>query len=160
LHSPRLAAGWNSWIGAVRAPAKLSYRHKELATCAVAILNGTEFEIARHAPAFIQEGGTPAQLDGMQQDLQAAMRNSTLFDATERAILELAFEITRQIRVREDVFHRARQAAGSDEAILELIAVITTYNMTTRFVIAFDLEVHGDPLPAAPDRGDSSSNRN
>jgi alkylhydroperoxidase family enzyme len=130
----------------------LSYRHKELATCAVAILNGTEFEIARHAPAFIREGGTPAQLDGMRQDLPAAMQNSTLFDVTERAILELAFEVTRQIRVREDVFLRARRAVGGDEAMLELIAVVTTYNMTTRFVMAFDVEVYGDPVPTPPDQ--------
>ena len=78
----------------MRTPALLSPFLKELATCAVAFLNDAEFEIVRHGPALLREGGSKAQLDALR-DVQAAVGNAQLFDASHRAVLSLCYEMTR-----------------------------------------------------------------
>jgi len=147
LHSPRLAAGWNAWIAAVRTPALLSPFLKELATCAVAFLNDAEFEIVRHGPALLREGGSQAQLDALR-DVQAAVGNAQLFDASHRAVLSLCYEMTRDVRVRADTFRKVADALDhNDQAILELVAIIGTYNGWNRVLVALEVEAHGgDPL--------------
>lgn len=147
LHSPRLAAGWNAWVGAVRTPALVSSFLKELATCAVAFLNDAEFEIVRHSPAFLREGGSQSQLEALR-DVETAARDAKLFDASQRAVLSLAYEMTRKIRVRAETFARVADALGNnDQAILELIAIIGTYNGWNRVLVALEVEAYGgDPL--------------
>lgn len=140
LHCPHLASGWNAWVGAVRASAALTPYQKELATCATVILTDCEYEIVRHAPVFLKEGGSQAQLDALA-DLPAAARNEALFNSMERAILQLTFEMTRLVDVRPETFDAAARAVGSPQAILELVAVVGTYNMAARMLKALDLEV-------------------
>src|SRR3954463_7336062 len=67
LHSPPLAAGWNSFIGAVRSQLEVSPKLRELAICVVAVLNGADYEYRQHAPHFLKGGGTAAQLDAMKR---------------------------------------------------------------------------------------------
>lgn len=147
LHSPPLAAGWNAWIGAVRAPALVSSLLTELATCAVAFLNGAEFEIVRHAPAFLKAGGSKAQFEALR-DVVAAAENVALFDQEQRAVLSLAYEMTRNIRVHAETFAKVAVALGNnDRAILELVAIIGTYNGWNRVLVALDVEPRGgDPV--------------
>jgi alkylhydroperoxidase family enzyme len=58
LHSPPYAVGWNSFLGAVRGQLRLPARLRELAICAVAVLNRAEYEYQHHAPEFIAAGGS------------------------------------------------------------------------------------------------------
>ena len=54
LHSPALAQGWNTYLGAVRTGLSLSPRLKELAMCVVAVINGADYEFVHHAPRFVR----------------------------------------------------------------------------------------------------------
>jgi len=139
LHSPQLAAGWNTFLGAVRTRLSLSPRLRELAMCSVAVLNGAEYEFFHHAPEFLKAGGSQAQVDAIR-DVETAARNVKLFDDAERAALSLSLEMTRAVAVRDDTFARIVEALGDTQSVIELIAVIATYNMVSRFLVALDVQ--------------------
>ncbi|MGA0796543.1 MAG: carboxymuconolactone decarboxylase family protein [Quisquiliibacterium sp.] len=138
LRSPALAAGWNTYLGAVRNALTLDAKLREIGMCVVAVLNGAEYEFIQHAPVFITAGGTQAQIDAMR-DPQAAMRNTQLFDDAERAAIALTVEMTRNVQVSDATFAQVR-ACLSEQQTVELVAVIAAYNMVSRFLVALGVE--------------------
>ncbi len=138
LHSPPLAAGWNTYLGAIRTKISLAPRLREIAMCGVAMLNGAEYEFVHHAPELLKAGGTQAQVDALRDPVKA--QDSPLFDAAERAAIRLTVEMTRDVKVREATFGAAKQALGGTQALVELVATIATYNMVSRFLVAFDVQ--------------------
>ena len=138
LHSPDLTAGWNAYLGAVRTKLTVPARLRELAMCGVAAWNGAEFEFVHHAPLLLKEGGTQAQVHALRE-LAAAARNEQLFDAEERAVLQLTLEMTRDVKVADETFARV-QAIGGPRMAVEIVAVIATYNMVSRFLVALAVE--------------------
>jgi alkylhydroperoxidase family enzyme len=139
LHSPELASGWNTFLGAVRNKLSLTSRLREIGMCSVAVLNGAEYEFFHHAPELIKAGGTQAQVDALR-DPEAATKNTRLFDDAERAALNLSLEMTRAVEVRDETFAKAVKALGSTQSVIELIAVIAVYNMVSRFLVALDVQ--------------------
>ncbi len=138
LHSAPLATGWNEMLGRVRTALSLSGRLREIAMCAVATLNRAEYEFFHHAPVLLKEGGTQAQVDALR-DPQAAVSNTKAFDAAERATIQLTIEMTRNVQVAPATFAAAREALGSEQKVVELVAVIAAYNMVSRFLVAFEI---------------------
>jgi alkylhydroperoxidase family enzyme len=138
LRSPALAAGWNTYLGAVRNALTLDAKLREIGMCVVAVLNGAEYEFIQHAPVFIKAGGTQPQIDAMR-DPQAAMRNTQLFDDAERAAIALTVEMTRNVQVSDATFAQVR-ACLSEQQTVELVAVIAAYNMVSRFLVALGVE--------------------
>jgi alkylhydroperoxidase family enzyme len=139
LRSPPVARGWNALMGAVRAELNLSARHRELAMCAVAVLNGADYEFIHHAPIFLQAGGTQAQVQALRQVEQAA-RDEQLFDAKDRAVLMLTIEMTRSVSVGDSTFEAVRSALPDEREVFELVAVIAAYNMVSRVLVALGVE--------------------
>ncbi|HVL75785.1 MAG TPA: carboxymuconolactone decarboxylase family protein [Noviherbaspirillum sp.] len=139
LHSPAFASGWNGFLGAVRTGLALSPKLRELAMCVVAVLNGAEYEFHHHAPEFIAAGGTEAQVAALREP-ERALANEALFDAAERAALRLTIEMTRSVKVADDTFAAVRNALGSEQLVVELVGVIATYNMVSRFLVALGVE--------------------
>ena len=135
LNSPAFAVGWNTFLGAVRNALSLDARLRELAICAVAVLNRADYELLQHAPEWLAAGGTPAQLERLQ-DYDAALQDTALFSAAERAVLQLTWEMTRKVQVTDACFVRVQQALGSPQAQVELVGVIAAYNMVSRFLEA------------------------
>ena len=138
LNSPAYAVGWNGFLGAVRNGLSLEPRLRELAICAVAVLNQADYELQQHAPEYLAAGGTQAQLDRLQ-NYHAALADTALFDATERAVLELTREMTRQVRVSDACFARVKVAFASAQLQVELVGVIAAYNMVSRFLEALQV---------------------
>ncbi len=139
LHSPAFAKGWNSHLGAVRNDLKINARLRELAICAVAVLNGAEYEFAMHGPIYVKEGGKEAAIQALRS-VDSALTDRALFNDEERAVLAFAVEMTRNVKVPDATFAKARAAIGGDQAIVELIGVIATYNMVSRFLVALGIE--------------------
>jgi len=137
LNSPALASGWNTYLGAIRTQLSLSPKLRELAICGVAILNRAEYEFRQHSPHFLKGGGTTAQLEALREFERAS--SSTLFDASERAVIRLTIEMTRNVEVRDETFAAAVKVLGSEQAMVELVATIATYNMVSRFLVALDI---------------------
>jgi alkylhydroperoxidase family enzyme len=139
LHSPAFAKGWNSHLGAVRNDLKLDARLRELAICVVAVLNGAEYEFAIHGPIYVKEGGKEAAVSALRS-VDAALAARALFNDDERAVVEFADQMTRKVKVSDATFAKARAAIGGDQAIVELIGVVATYNMVSRFLVALGIE--------------------
>lgn len=138
LHSPELASGWNTFLGAVRTKLALSPKLRELAMCVVAVLNGAEYEFVQHAPEFRKAGGTQAQLDALRNP-EKARDDESHFDATERAALAVAIASTRSVQVPEPDLDALVGQIG-ERGTVEFVAVVATYNMVSRFLVALDVE--------------------
>jgi alkylhydroperoxidase family enzyme len=139
LNSPAFAVGWNGFLGAVRNALSLDARLRELAICAVAVLNRAEYELLQHAPEYLAAGGTQAQLDALA-DYDAALHNAALFTEPERAVLQLTYEMTRNVQVSNACFERVQKALGPLQAQVELVGVIAAYNMVSRFLEALQVQ--------------------
>lgn len=142
LHSPPLAAGWNGYLKAIRTELALDPRLRELAMCVVASLNGAHYEFHHHAPEFLRAGGTAQQVEALRQPVQA-LHTAGLFDDAALAALRLTIEMTRQVTVDDGTFAAIHAALG-DRQTVELVGVIATYNMVSRFLVALGIE----PEPA------------
>jgi alkylhydroperoxidase family enzyme len=144
LHSPSFAKGWNAFLGEVRTGLTLSPRLRELAMCAVAVLNGAPYEFHHHAPEFLKAGGSAAQVDALSRlDSHAhEVLDSILelFDPVERAVLRLTIAMTRQVQVDDASFQSVREALADERHVVELVGVIATYNMVSRFLVALGIE--------------------
>jgi 4-carboxymuconolactone decarboxylase len=133
LHSPPVADGWNSLLGAIRADTTLTPKHRELAVLRVAVLNGAEYEWWAHAPVAADVGVSSQQLAAVRRDV-----TSPVFDAAERAVLAYTDVMTRDVAVPDMVFDAV--AAHLDvRQVVELTATIAVYNMVSRFLVALEL---------------------
>jgi alkylhydroperoxidase family enzyme len=139
LHSPPVAMGWNGLLGAVRTQMALSPRLRELAMCAVAVLNHAEYEYVHHVPVFLKAGGTQAQADALR-DVPRAAADTALFDAAERAALQLTLEMTRDVKVGDATFAAMRAQLPDDRQMFEMIATVAAYNMVSRVLVAIGVE--------------------
>ncbi len=139
LHSPPLAQGWNGYLRAVRTELTVSPKLRELAICVVALLNHADYEYHHHAPEFLREGGIGRQLDALH-NLTNANIDPALFDAAERAVLALAIEMTQKVEVSTATMASVRVALRDDRHVVEIVAIIATYNMVSRFLVALGVE--------------------
>lgn len=135
LHSPPVAMGWNSMMGAVRSQMTLPGKWRELAMCVVAVLNGAEYEFVAHAPIYVREGGRDEQVAAMR-DPFAATSDTQRFDAAERAVIQLTIEMTRSVHVSDGTFQAARSFLANDRQMFELITTVAAYNMVSRILVA------------------------
>jgi alkylhydroperoxidase family enzyme len=140
LKSPPFAAGWNAHLGAVRTELSLSPRLRELAICAVAVLNGADYELAHHAPEWLRAGAGTSQLEALKT-LQSQGELPAGFDAVEQAVLRLSVEMTREVKVTDATFERVRTALKDERQLVELVGVIATYNMVSRFLVALGIDL-------------------
>jgi alkylhydroperoxidase family enzyme len=133
LYSPPFATGWNEMMGRVRNELEVPMPLRELAMCAVAVLNRAEYELHHHGPIFVAQGGTQAQLDALRE-LPAI--DEARFDPTQRAVLRLALEMTRDVEVTDATFGAVQRALANERHLFELIGVIAAYNMVSRILVA------------------------
>jgi alkylhydroperoxidase family enzyme len=147
LVSPALARGWNAHLGAVRTGFTLAARLRELAICTVAVLNGADYELEQHLPLYRRAGGGERVVEVLRsyratRDRAVPFNEADGFDAAERAVLQLTIEMTQNVLVSDATFERVRSELKDDQQTVELVAVIATYNMVSRFLVA--LGVHSE----------------
>ena len=138
LHSPEMAMGWNTYLGAIRTRLQLSPKLRELAMCVVAALNGADYEFGHHAPEFLEAGGSAAQLEALR-DPQRAQGDAALFDDTERAALAVTLEMTRSVHVSDASFAALARRLDARQ-LVEFVGTVATYNMVSRFLVALGVE--------------------
>jgi alkylhydroperoxidase family enzyme len=144
LNSEPLAQGWNVYMGAIRNSLTVEPKLRELAICAVAVITRADYEYGQHAPEFLALGGRQEQLDAMR-DMAKAIEDIRLFTSTERAVLMLAREMTNQVQVSEHCFANLQAALPDTQQQVELVAIISAYNMVSRFLEALQ-------VPPEPDK--------
>ncbi|KAI9930741.1 hypothetical protein MW887_011498 [Aspergillus wentii] len=152
LHSPPVADGWNSFIGAIRSKTILDGGLMELAVCRVAVLNDAVYEWNAHAPLALKGGIKPAELavsmtlpstansDG---EVLKALEDSCLTDA-EKAVIRYTDQMTQTVKVEEGVFGALKTVGFSEREIVELTTGVAGYNCVSRFLVALDVGENND----------------
>jgi len=137
LHNPAIAGAWLDLGSAVRFKSELDAPTRELAICLVASITGSEYEYRAHRRIALGEGFREEQIDGVQQ-----WRGAEWFDARQRAVLELAEGLTRQVAVKDEVFEAAKRVLPTRE-VVELVATVAYYNMVARFLVGLEIDLEG-----------------
>jgi alkylhydroperoxidase family enzyme len=135
LNSPNFAKGWNSMFGAIRNQLSLPGNLRELAIMSIGVLNKADYEWVQHEPEFLKAGGTRQQLDALKQ----MKSDDKLWNEQERATLRLTYEMTKDVRPKQETIDKVRSLLG-DQQTVELIGTIAGYNMVSRFALATGLE--------------------
>ena len=162
LHSPPVADGWNTFLGAIRTRTSLPSAILELAICRVAALNGAVYEWTHHAPLASKAGlsvealatlltapesqvGEEEARDGADGDKES--RGG--LGAKEWAVLAYTDQMTRSVAVGEEAFDRLRKFFTEKE-IVEITATVAAYNCVSRFLVALDVgEMNGERMKSA-----------
>ena len=141
LHSPPVAQGWGPLMGRVRNDLALPAKWRELAMCAVAVLNGAEYEWVHHLPLYRGAGGSEAQAAALRRlrTEPERMLQDPAFDVAERALLQLIIESTLLVTVSKATFEAARAVLPDDRQMFELVTVVASYNMVSRILVALDV---------------------
>jgi alkylhydroperoxidase family enzyme len=139
LNSPEFAQGWNTMFGIIRGKLSVSLKLRELAICAIGVINSADYEYGAHAPIFLSAGGNQGQLDAIKKGVPDAIGNTKLFDESERATLALTYEMTRDVTVKKDTMAKIRSLLPTQQ-VVELIGTIAGYNMVSRFLIATGID--------------------
>ncbi|MDB5857335.1 MAG: hypothetical protein JWQ76_1024 [Ramlibacter sp.] len=136
LHSPPVAEGWLGYLTAIRQKCSLSPALRELVIMRVAVINGAPYEAEQHAPIALKEGVTQGQLDEL-----TGWETSAQYTPQQRAVLELADGMTKNVQVPKAAVAALREFLG-DRELVELVATVAAYNMVSRFLEALD--IHSD----------------
>ncbi|KKK18260.1 4-carboxymuconolactone decarboxylase family protein [Aspergillus ochraceoroseus] len=129
LHSPPVADGWNSFLGAIRTQTVVNQGLLELAVCRVAVLTGAVYEWNAHAPLALKGGVQPAELRAVrtlpstvQGDIATAVEAvaQSGLTAQQKAIVRYADEMTQTVKVQDETFAQLHREGFSDREIVEL----------------------------------------
>lgn len=139
FHSPPLADGWNSFLGAVRTKTSLADDLRELAISRVAVCNRAWYEWQHHAPLAAQAGVSKDALDVIKIEgpLQGLERPEVLSEK-QWAVLVYTDEMTRNVQVRDETFGQLKQVF-SDKEVVEITGTVAAYNCVSRFLVALDV---------------------
>ena len=146
LHSPPVADGWNSFIGAVRTQTLIDAPIKELVISRVAVLNGAVLEWNAHALLALKGG---VSLEGLESVRRAEVISKGRDDevpkdgegglsAREWAVLAYTDQMTKEVAVDEAVFERLKEFF-TERDIVEITATVAAYNCVSRFLVALDV---------------------
>lgn len=133
LHSPHVADGWNSFLGAVRTKTSLSDDLRELAISRVAVCNKAWYEWKHHAPLAVKGGVSEAGLEAIKQDTLGE-RPAELSEK-QWAVILFTDEMTRNVQVEDETFDRLREFFNEQE----IVEITATVSHTPSLVSKLDL---------------------
>jgi alkylhydroperoxidase family enzyme len=135
LYNPAAADGWLRLGTAVRYKSDLDGPTREMAICLVARLTGAEYEWLAHSRLALEEGLSRDQLDGI-----LAWQPSRLFDEKQRAVLAFTQALTTTVDVPDATFDALRPHLSPRE-LVELVTVVSYYNMVSRFLVGLKIDL-------------------
>jgi alkylhydroperoxidase family enzyme len=139
LLSAPFASAWNDYLWAIRGALSVDPKLREIAICGVAILNGAEYEFQQHEPEFRRAGGTALAAQRLREFATAASYPE-IFNAAERAVIALTTRMTLNIHVDDETWHHFKTALPEPRIQVEIVGIIATYNMVSRFLVACQIE--------------------
>ncbi|KAK4057721.1 hypothetical protein OIO90_001369 [Microbotryomycetes sp. JL221] len=165
LNAPEIANGWNTLLGAVRNRNSLPDDIRELMSRAhdlikslscqilrVAARNSATFEWIHHAHVATDAGLTNKQLT-IIRDLHTPLPTVSqpgVLSPFQAAALRFADSSTFQVTVPQQRLNELKQFLKNDQQLLEVTAVVATYNMVSRLLVTLDVGDMGNlsvPLP-------------
>lgn len=169
LHSPPLADGWNSFLGAVRTKTNLAADLRELAISRVAVCNSAWYEWKHHAPLAVEAGVSNEALETVKQEGELAeVEKPAALNDRQWAVLLYTDEMTRNVQVRDETFARL-ESLFDDREVVEITGTVSSpqhdqrafllltnffflllifvkvaaYNCVSRFLVALDGKAPG-----------------
>jgi len=128
LHSPPVADGWNSFLGAIRTRTTIASDLREIAISRVAIVNKAWYEWMHHAPLAVAGGVSEAGMEVVKREggLDVDGEEGVPGGLSERqwVVLCYADEMTRNVEVREGTFGRLRGLFDERE-VVEITATVS-----------------------------------
>ncbi|MCJ1298860.1 hypothetical protein MMC08_001651 [Hypocenomyce scalaris] len=138
LHSPPVASGWNSFLGAIRTQTTLADDIREIAICRVAVLNEAGYEWMHHAP-LMEKGGVGRQgVESVRSVGLGEMGVDAGLDERQVAVVRYADAMTVGCVVPDEVFAEVRRLF-SEREVVEITATVAAYNCVSRFLVALDV---------------------
>jgi alkylhydroperoxidase family enzyme len=124
LHSPTIADGWNSFLGAVRTQTTLSDDIREIAICRVAVLNGALYEWEHHAP-LARKGGVSDEgikVLGVEGEIDDTEGKDALSEK-QWAVVRYTDAMTKGVKVPDRVFGDVKRHFN-DREVVEITATV------------------------------------
>lgn len=122
LHSPAVADGWNSFLGAIRTKTSLADDIRELAISRVAVCNKAWYEWKHHAPLAAEAGVSEAGLEAVKRE-HLGERPAEL-NEKQWAVLQYTDEMTRNVQVADETF-ASLKALFNDQEVVEITATVS-----------------------------------
>jgi alkylhydroperoxidase family enzyme len=141
LHSPPLADGWNSLLGAIRGESTLPADLRELAILRVAALNRAEYEWRAHEPVGRRAGLSDTDVAALREPEPDGL------DGPKAVTLAYTDAMTRDIEVPATVFDALR-GYFDERQLVELTMTIGAYNLVSRFLVALEVGADDREIPA------------
>ena len=137
LHSPPLADGWNTFVGAIRTKMSLPADLRETAFLRVAAVTNCWFEWDIHSP-IAQESGVSKE--GINHGiLHGEEGNYKGLTDHQRIVVEYADAVSSSVCiVDEELVNRLRQFL-SERQVVELTGCVAGFNLVGRFISALDI---------------------
>lgn len=128
LHSPPVADGWNSFLGAIRTQTIISADLRELAISRVAVVNRAWYEWMHHAPLAIRAGVPVEAMEAIKAETpllrEAHPNGDSLFTDKQWAALVLSDEMTRAVQVADETMEWVKSLMSNKE-VVELVATVS-----------------------------------
>jgi 4-carboxymuconolactone decarboxylase len=136
-NAPHVFVGWAQMVDELFDSPTFNLRMREVIILRVAHLQGSRYELAQHVGIARGAGLTEQQINAIidTDDLEAAG-----FSRAERTALDVTTELCSTHRLRDDTFATAHAAFG-DEALTELLMIISCYYGLAVVLNAVDLDV-------------------
>ncbi|HXO79272.1 MAG TPA: carboxymuconolactone decarboxylase family protein [Mycobacterium sp.] len=136
-NAPHVFPGWTRMVDELFASPTFSPRMREVVILRVAHLQGSPYELGQHVGIARTAGLTEQQIDAI---LENGDLDAVNFSRTERTALDITTELCTTHRLRDDTFAAAHAAFG-DEALTELLMIISCYYGLALVLNAADLDV-------------------
>lgn len=131
LHSPAVADGWNSFLGAVRTGTSLPDDIREIAICRVAVINGATYEWNHHAPLAAKGGVSEEGMKVLaKKEVGEGWKKEGGAGLSEKqwAVLRFADASTSTVKVSDEIFAEARRVF-SDQEVVEITATVSSLSI-------------------------------
>ncbi|OJJ45092.1 hypothetical protein ASPZODRAFT_134518 [Penicilliopsis zonata CBS 506.65] len=149
LHSPPVADGWNSFLGAIRTQTVVDQGLLELAVSRVAVLTGAVYEWNAHAPLALKAGIPGEALQAARSlpstvDDRSELEATATLSAQQKAVIAYTDQMTVKVTVEDAVFAQLQTVGFSDREIVELTTGVAGYNCVSRVLVALDVGENND----------------
>ena len=139
LHSPPLAESWLKHFNAVRWGTGLDGRLREIVIIRLGHLTGSAYILRQHISELAEAEGLGAE----ECHALRHWRDGAHFSAGERAALAFTDSMTESIKVPDAIFEPLRDHF-SERGIVELAVLVGSYNMLSRVLQAFEVDLEPD----------------
>jgi len=136
-NAPQVFPGWTQMVDELFESPTFSRRMREVVILRVAHLQGSRYELSQHVGIARNAGLTDQQINAIFDTDQPDVAG---FSDTERTALDVTTELCSTHQLRDDTFATAHAAFG-DEALTELLMIISCYYGLALVLNAADLDV-------------------